>query len=212
MLGLIDPLAANFPVVATLVGADYFAELAKAYSRAFPPNRPELSSFGAELPGFIATRPGIDAVPYLADMARLELALTFAEHAAEAEPLAAAALQKFSPESLEALHLTPHPSLRFVVSDFPLLAIWQAHQPDGSLDTPIAFDQGGDQLVVVRPRQQALIRKLSPGEFALVMTLAADQPLAAACHSALASQRDFSVIDGLAGLLAAELFCEARLP
>jgi hypothetical protein len=212
LLGLVDPLAAAFPVVAALVGPEFFERMAIDFIRAFPPKRPDLLSYGQDLPGFIALYPPAASLPYLADMARLELALSFAYHAADAEPLAPQALQGFPAQRLEQLRLQPHPSLRFVASDYPLLAIWQAHQEEGGLDRPIALAQGGVMLLVYRPQAETLIRPVSRGAFALVMALATGQDLAGATQSALTSDPDFSLIDELAGLLAAQLFSEASLP
>jgi len=208
-LGLIDPLAATFPVVRALVGEEFFARLAGDFILAHPPARPELLAYGQEFPAFIADYETAATVPYLADMARLELAWHFAYNAADAEPVPAAALAAFTPEQLERLRLVPHPSLRFVASTFPLMAIWQAHQTEGGPDGPIALDQGGDMLLVYRPREETLIRKVGAGAFDFVMALAAGQSLAAACSSALSGDPAFNISGELASLLAAELFSEA---
>jgi hypothetical protein len=211
ILGLADPLAATFPVVKTLVGDEFFERMAHDFIRACPPKRPELLLYGQELPGFTAAYAPAAAVPYLADMARLELALAVAENAADRDPLDPAALQAFAAGELERLTLAPHPSLRFVASDFPLLAIWQAHQEGGDL-AAVDLARGGDMLLIWRPRRDCLMRRVSAGAFAFVMALAAGQDLAAAYESAVTNAPDFSLPDELAALLAAEIFVEAKLP
>lgn len=208
-LGLVDPLASTFPVVKQLVGEDFFAGLAGDFILTHPPTRPELLAYGQEFPAFIADYPAAASVPYLADMARLELAWHFAYNAADRDPIPAAALAAFAPERLEGLRLVPHPSLRFVVSTFPLLAIWQAHQSEDGPDGPIDLGQGGDMLLVYRPYEAPLIRKVGAGAFDFVMALAAGQSLAAACNSALSGDPAFNISGELASLLAAELFIEA---
>jgi hypothetical protein len=99
--------------------------------------------------------------------------------------------------------------LRFVASNWPVMTIWQAHQAAGGPDGPIDLDAGGDMLLVYRPRQDTLIRKVSPGAFAYVMALAARQTLAAAVTSALSVDPDFNVAGELSALFAADLFAEA---
>jgi hypothetical protein len=118
-------------------------------------------------------------------------------------------LQGLAPDQLESLRLATHPSLRFVASDFPLLTIWQAHQGDAAGIGTIDLAQGGDMLLVYRPRRECLIRQVSSGAFAFVMALAAGQCLAAAYDSAITNAPGFSLPDELAGLLAAEIFVEA---
>jgi len=211
ILGLTDPLAANFPVVKALVGEAFFERMAQDFIRALPPLRPELLLYGQELPGFIASYAPAATVPYLADVARLELALAVAENALDRDPLEPEALQAFAPDQLERLALLPHPSLRFVASDFPVLAIWRAHQEEGEIES-VDLAAGGDMLLIWRPRGDCLIRKVSAGAFAFVMALAAGQTLAAAYESALTNSPDFSLPDEFATLLAAEIFVEAQLP
>lgn len=212
LLGLVDPLAAAFPVVAQLVGEDFFQRLAGDFVRAHPPVRPELLAYGQDFPAFVAGYEAAATVPYLADVARLELAWNFAYNAPDHDPLPPQALAAFAPEQLETLRLTPHPSLRFVASRWPVMSIWQAHQgadgPVGQID----LEAGGDMLLVYRPRQDTLIRKVGAGAFAFVMALAARQSLAAAYTSAVAGDPEFNVAGELSALLAAELFAEAIPP
>ncbi len=209
LLGLVDPLASTFAVTAQLVGEAFFLRMAGDFVRAHPPRRPELLAYGQEFPGFIAAYPAAATVPYLADVARLELAWTFAYNAPDRDPLPPQALGAFAPEQLETLRLVPHPSLRFVASRWPVMAIWQAHQSEGGPDGPIDLEAGDDMLLVYRPRQDTLIRKVGAGAFAFVMALAARQTLAAACTSALSGDPDFDVAGELSALLSAELFAEA---
>jgi hypothetical protein len=208
-LGLIDPLAGTFPVVAQLVGEEFFLRMAGDFVRAHPPVRPELLAYGQEFPGFIGEYQAAAAVPYLADVARLELAWNFAYNAPDHDPLPPQALTAFAPDALETLRLVPHPSLRFVASNWPVMAIWQAHQSEGGPDGAIDLESGGDMLLVYRPRQETLIRKVGAGAFAFVMALSARQTLAAAFTSALAGDPDFNVSAELSALLAADLFAEA---
>ena len=209
LLGLTDPLRATFPVVAQLVGEEFFLRMAGDFVRAHPPRRPELLAYGQEFPTFITAYRAASSLPYLADVARLELAWNFAYNAAEREPLAPQALTAFPPQALETLCLTPHPSLRFVASNWPVMAIWRAHQAQGGPDGSVDLEAGGDMLLVYRPRHDTFIRKVGAGAFAFVMALAARQSLAAAVTSALSGDPDFNVAGELSALLAADLFAEA---
>jgi hypothetical protein len=207
LLGLTGPLTESLPVVAHLVGTEFFERMAQDFIRAFPPNRPDLLFYGQELPDFIASYSPASSVPYLADMARFEMALTIAAHSADCPPLQPSALQALAIERLEELCLKPLPSLRFIASDYPLLAIWRAHQPGAEL-APIALDGGGDMLLIFRPHEETVIRAVSAGCFAFMMAVASGQSLASAYRSAMASDPDFSFSEELAALLAAEIFME----
>ena len=103
--GLVEVLAANFPVVRQLVGEAFFRALAAAYVRQWPPHSCVLAHYGAPatlpapggadsdsgFPAFIESFGPAASLPYLADMARLESARTRACHAADAVPLTAEA-------------------------------------------------------------------------------------------------------------------------
>ena len=204
-VGLTAALRDAFPVVERLVGADYFEALADAFITARPPGSPILLAFGTGFPAFLDRHPVQATLPYLADVARLELAWQHAYHAVEATGLAPDSLVGLDEARLAGLRLKPHPSLRFLASAHPISAIWLAHQAEEI--GPVEFGQG-DQILVFRPEAQVVVMPVSPGAFSFVMALALDQPLAAAWEGALAIDPDFSLDREMAVLLAARLFVE----
>ena len=75
-----------------LVGDDFFRGMAGAYVAGEKPQTPVLIGYGASFADFIARFPPAEAIPYLADVARLENAWVEAYHSADAAPLDLAAL------------------------------------------------------------------------------------------------------------------------
>lgn len=126
--GLTQALVRRFPVVERLVGPAFFAAMARVFVAAHPPRTPVLLRYGDAFPGFLAGFPPVAHLPYLADVARLELARGAAYHAADAAPLDPEALRTAGPRT----RLRLHPSLRLLRSDWPVVAIWAANQPGGS--------------------------------------------------------------------------------
>ncbi len=141
VVSLSEALAAGFPVIEKLVGAQFFAAMAGVFVRAHPPTSPVMTMYGAAFPAFLEGFPPVAHLPYLADTARLEYALREAYHAADATPAAPERLQ--DPRLLEA-RLTLAPATRLVVSPYPVHAIWRANTEVGA--PPAA---GGDQAVLV---------------------------------------------------------------
>ena len=91
----INALKEQFPTVTKLVGDDAFQNLARAFVAKFPPRSPVLADYGAEFPGFVAeflALHGVEAVPYLPDMARLDWARLQSLRSAEAPPCTPARL------------------------------------------------------------------------------------------------------------------------
>jgi hypothetical protein len=211
-IGLTEALAAAYPVVHRLVGPDFFARLAGDFIRAHPPVRAALLFYGTDFPAFVAAYGPAAGLPYLADVARLEAAWTQAYHAPDAVPLPPEALAIIPEEELGAVRLDLHPSLRFVVSDRPVLAIWEANQPEADGTVRLEPRRDPDRLIVFRPEAQVLIRRLSAGAFVFLMALHAGQDLESAWDSARAAAPDFAIGTEFAALLAAKLFIAARRP
>lgn len=123
-------LASACPTLAALIGEEALAGLARALWQACPPARGDLAAFALAAPGFIDEDPQLAAWPYLADVARLDLAVQALERAADgpAQPAGLARLAECDPA---ALWLRARPGLTLQRSRWPIASIWQAHQgPD----------------------------------------------------------------------------------
>ena len=110
-------LAARFPVIERLVGADFFRPLAAAFIAAHPPASPMLFQWGADFPGFLAGFEPLRELPYLGDVAQLEWLRGEAYHAADARPADAAALARAAEAPAQTLAQL-HPSVRLITSRF----------------------------------------------------------------------------------------------
>lgn len=186
IVSLIDALAETFPVVQELVGTEFFRAMAAIFVRRAPPRSRILAQYGQAFPDFIQQFEPARAVPYLADVARLEFARVRAYHAADAEPVAneALGLALASPERIAELRLVFHPSLSAVESQFAVISIWAAHQGEGDLDT-IDPDQPQDAFVL-RAGLEVLVLHAPPGGVAFVAALLQGRCLGDAVNAATA--------------------------
>lgn len=155
-VSLAAALADGFPVVAQLVGGDFFAALAQAFIQAHPPRSPVLVDWGDVFAdfvhGFMAQLPAGSQLPYLADVARLERARVQAYHAADAAPLPAARLADAlaQAQDLPRLRFTLQPGLAVLDSPFPVVTLWQAHQTDNEVHLPDWTALPGEAALVLR--------------------------------------------------------------
>jgi hypothetical protein len=147
VVSLIDALAATFPVVQALVGVDFFRAMARLYVQAHPPRSRVMAWFGADLPAFIKAFEPAASVPYLADVARLELCQVQAYHAADVPSVTPEALQAAlaAPAQLATLRLGLHPSVHVVNSAYAVFSLWAAHHGGASVAD---VDQSQTALVV----------------------------------------------------------------
>jgi Putative DNA-binding domain len=135
-VSLTDALMATFPAVVSIVDERFFRYMAHTFIAAYPPDEPILSNYGADLASFIAGFDPCRSLPYLADLARLEWAINAAGLEGNEPALPHETLTKFAPQVLVAGSIRLQPSLRLVVSRWPILALWQANQPDTTAGQP----------------------------------------------------------------------------
>lgn len=206
MVGLIDSLAASFPATQRITGPEFFRAMARFHVRAMPPTSPLLFEYGRDFPDFIARYEYAQAMPWLADVARIERAWLDAYHAADAPALTPAALAAIAPEQLADAVLTPHPAMRIVRSGFPAVTILAANRSDNPVGR-IAATEPEDALVT-RPEMDVVVRRLPRGGALFLSCLAAGEPLGTAAATALANSPEFDLSGNIAGMLEAGAFIE----
>ncbi|WP_374632395.1 DUF2063 domain-containing protein [Paracoccus sp. (in: a-proteobacteria)] len=162
-------LAARYPVIERLLGAEYFAALAREFVTAHPPASPMLFRWGEAFSGFLRDFPPLRDLPYLPEVARLEWLRGEAYHA----PDAAAA----TPEQLAEAAQQPdrrgarlHPSARLLQARYAAVTIWQANQPG---TTPGELDAGVPEsaLILRDPDDRVHVLALQPGDPAMLQAL-----------------------------------------
>ncbi len=148
---LIDALESAFPVVMRLVGTEFFRAMAREFLRDHMPERRTLIGFGHAMPDFLDGFEPVAMLPYLGDVARLELAWLVSHHAADDEPLGADELSVISPGEMADLRFDIHPAVQTVSSSFPVWTIWQANRGEEKPDS-IDLAVGGETVLLLRSR------------------------------------------------------------
>ena len=130
VVSLVDALADTFPAVQELVGVDFFRAMAWQFVQAHPPRTRVMAWYGADFAAFVEDFEPAASVPYLADVARLEMGRVRAYHAADVDAVAPQALQAAlaNPQQLAQLRLDLHPSLQVISSRFAVGSLWAAYQ------------------------------------------------------------------------------------
>jgi hypothetical protein len=198
-------LAATFPTVQALVGADFFRVLARAFIGQNLPEQPVLSEYGAGFAAFIAGYAPAAGLPYLADAARLDWALNLAFHAPTGGRLQASDLASLASDQLPALCPRLAPGAFLVRSAYPLDRIWQASQPEGAEGT-VDLESGGADLLVLRRIDDSAFVSLAAGEAAFVGCLDGATSLEAASTAAFHCDPAFDLSACFARLLGLEAF------
>jgi len=179
-VALREALETGFPACVSLIGAENFAKVAGLYLRQSPPASPLMMHYGADFPAFLAEFPPLQHIGYLADIARLELAMRHSYHAADATPLDPTRLQGLSEEALMSAQLVLAPATRLIRTPWPLLQIYRFATVPGS-PKPQATPE---DVLITRTEFDPQPHALPPGGGAFVAALAAGQPFGAAMDAA----------------------------
>ena len=181
--GLTEALRRRFPVIERLVGPAFFGAMAGPFIAAHPPTTPVLLNWGEAFPGFLDSFPPVAKLPYLGDVARLELARGRAYHAADAAPADQGRLASADPGTLR---IGLHPSVTLLASRHPVVSIWRMNQPDAPPNR-LRLD-ASEQAMIARTAdpaatQPVVVTPLDPPAHAVLAHLQAGRSLAEAAQA-----------------------------
>lgn len=206
-------LRAVYPVLAQMLGEQSFAELARAFWHAHPPQVGDIADWGEALGAFVRDSGQLQDEPYVPDVAQAEWALHACGRAGDREAdLATLAL--LTTEDAHTLTLDLAPGLAVLASAWPLASLVLAHLQSGP-----SLAQVGEELrrciaqdvVVWRAGFQPKLRLALPGEREVLRALQSGQSLASALQADTAL--DFSQWLPLAvqtGLVLGARLCAAQ--
>lgn len=209
---LIGALADTFPVVQALVGEAFFRAMAGIFIRQSPPRSPLLARYGEGFADFVADFGPAASVPYLADVARLEMARLQSLHAADAPPLQARAAETALAAGTRVgeLRLALHPSVRLVTSAYSVVSIWAAHQGDG--DVAAVDTQEAESALIVRPGSDVLVLACDAGAAEFVRCLQRGCALGDSAACAATADARFELSSTLGLLLGHGVVASIQLP
>ncbi|MCA8884464.1 MAG: putative DNA-binding domain-containing protein [Rhodobacteraceae bacterium] len=196
-VSLTEALETGFPTIRALVGDPFFKAMAGVHLRGFPPQSPMMMDYGQDFPAFLESFDPVAHLPYLADVARLELALRRAYHAADAIALDPAALAALPPDRLTRARLILAPAVQVLRSPYPVHAIWTAHR-DPNAPKPTG---GGQTVAVSRPVYDPMADPISPAQGEFLQQLGSGARLGTALDHA-AQDPEFSFSTTLSLMLA----------
>lgn len=205
MVSLIDALADTYPVVQTLVGEAFFHAMAREFAQKHPPRSAVMAYYGRDFADFVAGFPPAASVPYLADVARLEMARVLAYHAADVAAIEPQTLQAAlaDVQQLLSLQLVLHPAVQVIASSFAIVSIWSSHQgaePALEVDPDVA-----QTALVYRAGLTVDTLELAAGVGMFVQALLAGQTLADAAQAASDIDPAFDLTQALTLLLRLQL-------
>ena len=159
---------------------------------------------GRDFPDFIESYEYAQKMPWLADVARIERAWLDAYHAADAAPLAGAAMMQVPADRLGDIIFRIHPATRIVRSAYPAVAIFTMNRADGPV-TSLKSSAAEDALIT-RPDMEVDVRLLPPGNATFLASLIGGATLAEATSKALDETSSFDLSASIAGMIETGVF------
>ncbi|MFT6169323.1 MAG: hypothetical protein ACJAR9_001441 [Celeribacter sp.] len=175
IVSLKEAMTNGFPAVASLVGEAFFAAMSDVFIRQNPPKSPILALYGVDFPHFIASFEPAAALPYLADVARLEYAMRCAYHSADTTAVEAHELQ--NPHIFTAT-LTLAPTVSMLRFTYPVTEIRTA-----SLGGPKPTG-GAQDVLITRPDLDPIATSFPSGTAAIFDALQVGLPFEEAVEAA----------------------------
>lgn len=203
-------IASRFPVVARLVGEEFFHAMVRLFIESNLPSSPALIEYGADFPGFLKTFEPARSLPYLSDVARLEWLIATAYHAADAVPVGASHLARLGAAALEA-SLELHPSAALLVSHHSIFSIWETNTHDESVRS-VDASSSGETVLVVRPHFDVKVVSIDTPTYAFIAALSAGHGLELAAELGGELDHRFDVGAALHMLFASGAVTGVRAP
>lgn len=195
--GCIDALCDNFPCVERLVGTDWLRAAAAIHAHETPPVDARLVFYGEHFADFLDAFEPARAVPYLADVARLDRLWLEAFIAPQQATLQLSSLAGMTASDLATCRLQPRASARWRWFDSqPIYSIWHYNREARPLPETLPWHAEG--ALLVGHAEGVAWQALDAGGCAFLDACASGQNLDQASALALDAQPnlDFTVLLG----------------
>jgi len=173
-------IAATFPVLERLAGADWLRQVATEYMQRYPSRSGNLHHVGAHLGDYLERRLWGTQYEYFADVARLEWNYQEVLVAMERATLDLERLAAVAAERHDRIVFELAPAARLVASRFPLLAIWRANRSESCADMQegtVDLAAGPSRVLLIRRPDHVELRELPQSDFEFLEACGRGQPL-----------------------------------
>lgn len=197
-----DTLAAAYPVIVQLVGADFFRLLAARFIANYPSRNGNLHHYGSEMADFLEHFEPAAGLVYLSDMARVEWAYHRACMADDDPVFDLQRLAEVPATAYPMLGWSLHSSCTVLSTRYPVAAIWRMHQQDLPAEMRMDLAGGGDHLLIHRQALQSQILNISAADGHCLQLLHSGRALGDAVDTTLTAYPEFDLMRSLRHWLA----------
>lgn len=176
---VLECLEEDFPATLAIVGEDEFREITRVYLDRHPPTEPSIDWAGRHFGAFLRGQSVLARFPFLADLARLEWAISEISVAPDCASLTAAELQNVPLEHWPSLTLRAIPASQILPCDWLVCDLRSAIQADRQWNAP---PRGAVAALVWRTAGQVYFREPEAAEQLALELLSGGVTFAALCE------------------------------
>jgi hypothetical protein len=167
-----------YPVVARLLGDEFFSAMARLYALEYPSTQPDLNHYGNHMAVFIEQFEPLKDMPYLVDLARLEWYWHEIFYAADSPPNDFERLAAVDENEQGDVVLTLSNAARVLHSNYPVKHIWHQNQPQVGEPEQIDLSEGGETLIIWRSHNDRRVDALNRDQWQLLQSVSSGMKLA----------------------------------
>ncbi len=195
----VEALAANYPIVAAILGHAPFADLAAEFVAEMPPEGPNLAAYGGRFPEWVVGRRLGRVLPYLSSVAAIDRLHLAAARAPADTPVAAGVVADMTAGEWSASRVKLHAATRFGWYAVPAPSIWLGHFAPGRADEVTEWKAEG--LLITRPADRVLARRIGPAAHRMLSGLRIGETIGAASAAAHGLYPDADITSAMHSLL-----------
>jgi hypothetical protein len=186
---LINTLLSIYPLIALLVGDDFFRMAAKAYIKSYPSRSSNLHDYGEYFSHFLTSYSPVKNLPYVAEVAHFEWTCHRLYFMTDHPLFNKKILEQISPDQFPQLRFILHPASQVINFKYPILRIIELCK--GENNEMINIDIDGDRLLIIRRDLDIKLVSLGHAESAFLLALQSGASLSEAYNAAINIDVDF---------------------
>lgn len=168
---LTDVVVAGFPVMEVLVGKEFMEGMARSFVLKQPPEQGCLNQYGAGFDDFVRDFAPAQSLPYLSDVARMELAMNKAYYAKDQAAVTAEDFGQILPDHLAETEIEIGANVHCLSFDYPVSRIREYCLNEEAQKEALDLDGGGEKLMIHRPALEVFITALADDEYEMIRNL-----------------------------------------
>lgn len=190
-VSLVDALIARYPAVPAAVGAEFFLAMARDYAADHLPDSPVMMHYGDHFPDHLERFAPLADYPWIAEVARIERAITQIYHAADSHELTPHDLAAIQDPDVSAVTFQLIDALTMVNAHCPVVTLWKMNtgliEPHNIDGLPPEF------ALIYRVDFTVKVKSLTASEAAFVNGLREGVAVGAAFESIIARDENFDL-------------------